>query len=925
MATWNVTSWNRKDHEILLELANHKIDICCLSETKKRGKGSTVYSNYILFYSGKENHERAQSGVAILIHKKFEELIDNVQYINDAIMQVTLNTERGTLNILSVYAPDINKTKEDRENFYEKLEDTLNKIPPNEKTFVMGDFNARIGNTAVPGVMQRFNEDVINGNGEMLLTTCAQYELRINNTFFNHKPQYKYTFENTREQKSMIDFVITNRNIHPTEILDVRVLTSANATTEHGLVLCKYRNKITPQRKKPVEYATKFNIESFNNESTVQLYEERLKGKVEINPIKELDNVNQAWEKIKSNLLSSATEALGTRKININGRKNDKPWFTEEVKELAKEKREAYITYRNNKTPTELDKYKVIRNRVNQAIKELKEQYWENFSISMEHDLYGGQKKVWKMLRKRKRPVNEEVQVATISEEQWTTYFKELYTEKVFDETNPVNVTETIIGTPENTEITSEEVVLAIKGLKNRKAPGVDDINNEMLKNGGAVVIHELTTLFNKIIRERKVPEEWRSSITVPIFKKGAKKEPKNYRGITLLSAVLKTLTKILTQIIRLKAPLCEEQQGFRHNRSTVDAIFIMRQLAEKGIEFDKPVFICMVDLQQAFDRIQLKDVIKILHNYNLSKPIIDIVKDLNTKCKTRIKVNQKLTQEVDVNTGIRQGDSLSPTLFNLVMNQIIKDVKDVGVGYRMANKTVAIVCYADDAALIAENEDDLQRLLHRFKESAEKYNMTISIEKTKSLVMSKDPIRCKLMVDGRTIEQVMQFNYLGSHITSCRNLIAETRQNSIKASKISGNLRDIIWKNKYMTTNSKVRIYKTCVRPVLTYAAETRAETSKTKQLLRTTEMKTLRAIKGVTLRDQLRSSDIRQELQTEDVVRWIRVRRRHWRDHVDRMNTSRIAKWAKDNQPETRRPPGRPPKRWKESWTSASQEGQG
>ena len=155
----------------------------------------------------------------------------------------------------------------------------------------------------------------------MLLTTCAQYELRINNTFFNHKPQYKYTFENTREQKSMIDFVITNRNIHPTEILDVRVLTSANATTEHGLVLCKYRNKITPQRKKPVEYATKFNIESFNNESTVQLYEERLKGKVEINPIKELDNVNQAWEKIKSNLLSSATEALGMRKININGRK----------------------------------------------------------------------------------------------------------------------------------------------------------------------------------------------------------------------------------------------------------------------------------------------------------------------------------------------------------------------------------------------------------------------------------------------------------------------------------------------------------------------------------------------------------------------------------------------------------------------------
>lgn len=226
------------------------------------------------------------------------------------------------------------------------------------------------------------------------------------------------------------------------------------------------------------------------------------------------------------------------------------------------------------------------------------------------------------------------------------------------------------------------------------------------------------------------------------------------------------------------------------------------------------------------------------------------------------------------------------------MMNEIIKEVKNTGTGYRMTNNCLKIICYADDATLISENEDDLQRLLFALNKAAKKFNMIISTEKTKSMVISKEPVRCKLMVDNKTIEQVMKFNYLGSQISSSRNLIEEVRANCIKASFISGSLRDLIWKNKYMTAECKIRIYKTCVRPILTYAAETRAETTKTKKLLRSTEMKTLRAIKGVTLRDQIRSSAIRDELQTEDVVRWVRSRRRYWRDHVGRMDQDRIAK---------------------------------
>lgn len=370
------------------------------------------------------------------------------------------------------------------------------------------------------------------------------------------------------------------------------------------------------------------------------------------------------------------------------------------------------------------------------------------------------------------------------------------------------------------------------------------------------------------------------------------------------------------------KIKISEEQQGFRPNRSTIDAVFILRQMIEKSIEFQKPLFLCFVDLKKAFDRVRIADIIDILQEHRTPVNYINVIKELNKNNRTQIKTSQGLTEQGPILTGIRQGDCLSPFLFNLIMDRIINDVKKVCGGYRMGLRSIKILCYADDVILIADNEDDLQRLLYRFQTTAEKLNMQISLEKTESMVIAKEPTRCKLAVNDKPIHQCMQCTYLGVEITSSKNLQQEVRTQVNKASRISGYLRDLIWKNKYISTDSKVRIYKTVVRPILTYAVETRADTAKTKNMMRVAEMKTLRTIKGVSLRDQIRSDAIREDLNIQDVVRFTRSRRRYWRDHVDRMTEDRWAKWAKDGRPNSRRPPGRPPKRWHESWTSVSQE---
>ncbi|XP_072766481.1 uncharacterized protein [Anoplolepis gracilipes] len=193
-----------------------------------------------------------------------------------------------------------------------------------------------------------------------------------------------------------------------------------------------------------------------------------------------------------------------------------------------------------------------------------------------------------------------------------------------------------------------------------------------------------------------------------------------------------------------------------------------------------------------------------------------------------------------------------------------------------MGHRKIQILCYADDAMLIVENEDDLQRLLHRFVNTASTFNMITSTEKTQSMVISKEPIRCKLEVNNKIIQQVMKFNYLGAIVSSNRNLVEEVRAQANRANRIAGYLREVIWRNRNMSLRSKVRIYKTCIRPILTYAVETRADITRTKRILRTTEMRTLRAIRGVNLGDRMRSEQIRRECKIQDIVRWTRTRRR-------------------------------------------------
>ncbi|KAI4492186.1 hypothetical protein M0802_009992 [Mischocyttarus mexicanus] len=332
VACWNIRSWSKRDQEVILEINNHQIDICSLSETRRKGKGTTKYNNYLLVYSGKENSSKmSNSGVGIVIHERFEPQITEVKYINDRILIVTLKMESKKLHIIAVYTPDADKPLEGNKSFCQKAQNQIDVIPTKERILFMGDMNARIGNDVIEGVKERFNKDVTNDRGKIMTEFCAHNELRINNTFFQHKDQYKYTWSDTRGRKSIIDYVLTNRTFHSKSILNVRVLLTANIYSDHVLLLCNIRIYRPPKIKYNTEYIQKINVESLENANTRNLNKTRLERKKEENNINKSDTVKESWNKLAKNILTASEEALGQRQVNQNNKRYKKPWFHEEV------------------------------------------------------------------------------------------------------------------------------------------------------------------------------------------------------------------------------------------------------------------------------------------------------------------------------------------------------------------------------------------------------------------------------------------------------------------------------------------------------------------------------------------------------------------------------------------------------------------
>ena len=156
-----------------------------------------------------------------------------------------------------------------------------------------------------------------------------------------------------------------------------------------------------------------------------------------------------------------------------------------------------------------------------------------------------------------------------------------------------------------------EEVETVIKHLKKRKSPGLDGLLAEHLQHGGTAVVDWLTHLLNAIVAFEEIPDMLKCGVVVPVYKGGGKDplNPSNYRGITITPVVSKVIESLLLTRIQLvfadaDVPHCN-QSAYRRNVSCADAIFATQETISRYISDGSNVFMCLYDLQKAFDSVE--------------------------------------------------------------------------------------------------------------------------------------------------------------------------------------------------------------------------------------------------------------------------------------------------------------------------------
>ena len=193
-STWNVKGIRGKMEEITSELGRLEMDVIGLTETKQKGTGSEIVGGYVHLYSGVSKDRRAERGVSILIKKKFKKGITNWEAVNEN-MTVNINHLGIKMTALCVYAPSNDKVDFEKDQFYEKLNETLINIGTIREIILLGDFNGHTGTKVNNQVVGPYGERRINDNGERLIDLCESHNLRITNGYFKHKMIHKYTWE----------------------------------------------------------------------------------------------------------------------------------------------------------------------------------------------------------------------------------------------------------------------------------------------------------------------------------------------------------------------------------------------------------------------------------------------------------------------------------------------------------------------------------------------------------------------------------------------------------------------------------------------------------------------------------------------------------------------------------------------------------
>ena len=376
--------------------------------------------------------------------------------------------------------------------------------------------------------------------------------------------------------------------------------------------------------------------------------------------------------------------------------------------------------------------------------------------------------------------------------------------------------------------ISENKVESILNGLKCNKATGISGISNEMYKYAERPTLVQIVQLILMIIINKHImPQIMNVGLMFPLLKdqKGANSELKNTRPITLSEVIDCILETYFLESIDNSYTMNRLQFGFNKMVSAQHAIFMLKETILYQLAMKLIALVIFLDFSQAFDKVNKTKLLLKLYGIMNKHTWLTLV-NYSRAATVIVKNKNELTEKIIVNTGVKQGGPASPRLFSIYINSLINELEDSGYLCKIHGSTTGVICYADDIALICNNEKDAQQALNIVERYCREHEIKVNTEKTKWMhfgnnYQMKKSSKMVLTINDTQIEKVGKFKYLGYWLTNnlSDNYHIKIREDMMLKSAFATN------KLEYNNINLDIKIrrlfHTTYIRSKLLYSIE--------------------------------------------------------------------------------------------------------
>ena len=581
--------------------------------------------------------------------------------------------------------------------------------------------------------------------------------------------------------------------------------------------------------------------------------------------------VEEMWQLFRKTIEEAVERFVPWRKRR-SGRERPR-WMDKEVERLIRDKKKAWDRWKSTGDSIDKTAYREAERKTKGAIRRKK----KNFERKVARESKTNPRFFYSYVNSSKRargkigPLKDDGGTVIIDPREQAEIMNEYYATVFTRNDDELPEKQDHVDTHlEDVEITEKKVADVIDALKETSAMGPDGIGNRTIKQLKNEVIVPLTMIFRRSLDEGVVPRDWKESNIAPIYKKGSRAAPANYRPVNLTSNTCKIMERVLKTDIEdhlEKRVLRNSQHGFRRGRSPATNMIEFMNKVTKWLDEGRCFDIVFFDFSKAFDKVCHRRLPVKMHAAGVRGKVKGWVCEWLRDRRQRVVVEGVESNWVPVDSSVPQGTVLGGTLFGLYVDDIDEavegqgDDEDGGEDDEEDEEEVILRKFADDtkSARIVEGEEGARKLqsdIERMEEWARRWAMSFNIEKCKVMHVGRMNPCFKYKMGGQELGEVEVEKDLGVWIEKD---LKPYRQCKIVAKQANAILGLITRSFHFSSAKTLVPLYKTFVRPKLDFAASVWSPwTEREKETLEKVQKRLVRLVSdttGGTHEERLRS----------------------------------------------------------------------